>query len=124
MSADCVVNDVRRLRDAKRQRRLLVGGLAEHGGEVDVARLVARRVRVGEVGGEHTEPLPVQQQRRFVNAEDIVEPMAPRYGLKQELLCRNMPATALRQGIAAGGGGRQGSGRRRMAVGAVAPAAG
>src|SRR3984957_7239729 len=66
---------------------LLVG---EHGAEVDVARLVARRIRIGEVGGQHAETLPVHHQRLLVYSENVLEHgfRSPRWGLEQELCQR------------------------------------
>src|SRR5258708_26700584 len=60
-----------RLRNLQRQWR--VAGARQHLAEIDVARLVVRGVRVGEVRGQHADPLPVQQQRLLMDTKNILE---------------------------------------------------
>src|SRR5258708_28075790 len=62
---------MRRLRNLQRQWR--VAGARQHLAEIDVARLVVRSVRVGEVRGQYADPLPVQQQRLLMDTKNILE---------------------------------------------------
>ncbi len=85
---------MRRLRHPHGQRYL--AGVRQHFAEIDVARLVVRRVGVGKIRGQHADPLPVQQQRLFMDAENVVKHAGDLLdgNLKQEL-CQTVYARVI-----------------------------
>src|SRR3984893_12716476 len=102
--------------------------MREYGAEIDVARFVVRRIGVGHIGGQNAYPLPVQQQRLFMNAKNVIEHVgeSPRGRPKQEPCQPNRGAES---GLRAPGGlystpwrGSRGARRQCLAGAARAPA--
>ncbi|VXB90679.1 hypothetical protein PSEUDO8AS_40178 [Pseudomonas sp. 8AS] len=58
---------------ADRLARALGALLGQHRGEIQIARLVVRRVGVGDIAGQHFGTLSAKAEGLFVDAECVVE---------------------------------------------------